>query len=170
MGKCLQVLKIAQKNAGKLWQPCWAPKRNGYCSECSKDLPANRPRVAWKKFWCLFLECTLRYESHLLSICGGHSQKSKAICPAFPHHFLPSMLCVLAPCEVELPKAHLPKCPLRRDNPWVPHAGAELQGRDLQRATNDICIAPLLARSGAQSMDGLMEQLGAVVKLKITTD
>ena len=21
---------------------------------------------------------------------------------------------------------HLPKCPLRRDNPWVPNAGAEL--------------------------------------------
>ena len=57
--------------------------------------------------------------------------------------------------------AHLPKCPLRRDNPWVPHAGAELRGRDLQRARNDICIAPRLARSRAQSMDSLMEQLTA---------
>ena len=46
----------------------------------------------------------------------------------------------------------------------------ELRGRDLQRATNDICIAPRLARSGAQSMDDLMEQLSAVVQLMSITD
>ena len=34
----------------------------------------------------------------------------------------------------------------------LPLAGAELRGRDLQRATNDIYIAPRLAQSGAQSM------------------
>ena len=34
---------------------------------------------------------------------------------------------------------HLPKkWPLRSENPWVPHAGAELRRRDLQRGTNDI--------------------------------
>ena len=42
--------------------------------------------------------------------------------------------------------------------------------RDLQRATNDICILPHLARFGAQSMDGLMEQLSAVIQLKSITD
>ena len=31
-----------------------------------------------------------------------------------------------------------------------------------KRATNDICIAPRLARSGTQNMDGLVEQLSAV--------
>ena len=65
---------------------------------------------------------------------------------------------------------HIPKCPLRRDNPWVPHIGAELRGRDLPRATNNICIAPRLARSVAQSLDGLMEQRSAVVQLKSITD
>ena len=65
---------------------------------------------------------------------------------------------------------HLPKCPLWRDNPWVPHAGAELRGCDPQRATNDICIAPRLARFGAQSMDSLMEQVGAVVQLSSTPE
>ena len=29
--------------------------------------------VAQNKFWCLFLKCTLRYESHLLSISAEHS-------------------------------------------------------------------------------------------------
>ena len=65
---------------------------------------------------------------------------------------------------------HLPKCPLRRDNPWVLHAGADLRGRDLQRATNNICSTPHLARSGAQSMDGLMDQLSAIFQLKSITD
>ena len=65
---------------------------------------------------------------------------------------------------------HLPKCTLRRDNHWVPHAGAKIRGRDLQRATNDICIAPRLARSGTQSMDGLMEQLSVEIQLKSITD
>ena len=50
------------------------------------------------------------------------------------------------------------------------HAGAELPGWDLQRATNGICIALRLARSGAQSMEGLMEQLSAVVQLKSIMD
>ena len=65
---------------------------------------------------------------------------------------------------------HLSKCPLRRDNLWVPHAGAELRGRDLQRATNDICVAPHLARFGTQNMDGLVEQHSAVVQLRSITD
>ena len=59
---------------------------------------------------------------------------------------------------------HLSKCPLRRDNPRVPHAGAKLPGRD------GICMVSLLAQSGAQSMDGLMEQLSAVVQIKSITD
>ena len=62
------------------------------------DLPANRPRVARKKFWCQFLKRTVRYESHLVTISAKHFQKSSAICPAFFCHFLPSMLCVPAPC------------------------------------------------------------------------
>ena len=77
--------------------------------------------------------------------------------------------CYVFTCK-GLALTHLSKCPLRRDNPLVPHAGAELRGRDLQRATNDICIAPRLARSGAQSMDGLMEQVSAVFQLKSITD
>ena len=64
----------------------------------------------------------------------------------------------------------LPKCPLRRDSPWVPHARAELRGQNLQGATNDICIAPHLARFGAQSMDGLMEQTSVAVQLKSITE
>ena len=63
------------------------------------DLPGNHPRVAWKKFWCRFLKCTVRYESHLVTISAKRFQKSPAKCPAFPYHFLPSMLCVAAPCE-----------------------------------------------------------------------
>ena len=64
---------------------------------------------------------------------------------------------------------HLPKCSQRRDHPWVPHATDELQGRDLQNATNDICEA-CLAQSDTQSMQGLIEQLSAVVQLEGTTD
>ena len=37
------------------------------------DLLANRPRVAWNKFWCQFLKCALRCEPHLLSISAAHS-------------------------------------------------------------------------------------------------
>ena len=62
------------------------------------DLPANRPRVARKKFWCRFLKRTVRYESHLVTISAKRFQKSPAKCPAFSCHFLPSMLCVPAPC------------------------------------------------------------------------
>ena len=69
------------------------------------DLPANRPRVAQKKFWCRFLKCTVRYESHLVTIRAKHFQKSSAICPAFSCHFLPSMPCVPAPCEGLVPVA-----------------------------------------------------------------
>ena len=65
---------------------------------------------------------------------------------------------------------HLPRWRLRRDHPWVPHVEAEFRGRDLERATNDICIAPRLARFGAQSMDGLMSQLSAAVQVKSITD
>ena len=64
------------------------------------DLPGNRPRVARKKFWGRFLKCTTQYESHLVTISAKCFPKSPAKCPAFSCHFLPSMLCVPAPCEV----------------------------------------------------------------------
>ena len=63
------------------------------------DLPANHPQVAWKKFWCRFPKCTVRYKSYLVSVSAERFQKSPAKCPAFSCHFLPSMLCVPAPCD-----------------------------------------------------------------------
>ena len=81
-----------------------------------------------------------------------------------PHNFSDVFTCK------GLALTHLPKCPLRRDNPWVTHTGAELRGRDLQGATNNIRIAPHLARSRAQSMDALMKQLSAILQLKSITD
>ena len=56
------------------------------------------PYICRKKFWCPFLKCTVRYESHLVTISAKRFQKSPAKCPAFFRHFLPSMLCVPAPC------------------------------------------------------------------------
>ena len=38
---------------------------------------------------------------------------------------------------------------------------------DVQCATNELCIAPSLARFGAQSMDGLMEQLREVIQIVV---
>ena len=50
-------------------------------------LPANRPRLARKKCWCRFLKCTVRYESHLVTIIDKLFQKALAICSAFSCHF-----------------------------------------------------------------------------------
>ena len=71
------------------------------------DLPANRPRVAQKKFGCRFLKCTVRYESHLVTISAKRFQKSPAKCPAFSCHFLLSMLCVPAPCASDVFIVHV---------------------------------------------------------------
>ena len=76
----LEVFKVARKNAQKFWQPARDPKRNQYRLE--------------------FLICTMRYESHLVTISAKRFQKSPAKCPAFSCLFLPSMLCVPAPCGV----------------------------------------------------------------------
>ena len=65
---------------------------------------------------------------------------------------------------------HLQNCPLRTDNPWGPQAGAELRGLDLQRATNNMCIALRLPQPGAQSKDGLIQEFTAVFQLKRFTD
>ena len=51
------------------------------------DLPTNHPQVAQKKFWCLFPQCTVRYESHLVTISAKHFPKSLAICPAISCRF-----------------------------------------------------------------------------------
>ena len=40
-----------RKTARKFWQPTRAPKRNQYRLECSRDLPAEVPWNARKKFW-----------------------------------------------------------------------------------------------------------------------
>ena len=60
--------------------------------------PADRAGGARKKFWLGLPRSTLQYESHLLSMNAEHPQISLAICSAFSYHFLPSMLCVPAPC------------------------------------------------------------------------
>ena len=86
----LQVFKVARKNARKFWQPARDPKRNEYHLECSMDLPGNRPRVARKKYWRRFMKCTMRFESHLVTLSAKRFQKSPAKCPAFSFHFLPS--------------------------------------------------------------------------------
>ena len=57
---------------------------------------------------------------------------------------------------------HLPKCPLRRDDPHL--------CKHPTTSSYNKRYAPRLARSGAQSMDGLMEQLSAVVQLKSIMD
>ena len=62
------------------------------------DFPADRAGGARKKFWLRLPKSTLQYESHLLSINAEHPQISRTICSAFSCHFLPSVLCVLAPC------------------------------------------------------------------------
>ena len=94
-----EVFKIARKNAAKFRQPARDPKHNQYRLKCSMDIPANRLRVARNKSWCRFLKCTVRYESHLVTISAKRFQTSPAKCPIFSCHFLPSMLCVPAPCE-----------------------------------------------------------------------
>ena len=43
------------KTAPKFWQPAEAQKRNQYRLECYRDLPAEVPWKAWKKFWSLNL-------------------------------------------------------------------------------------------------------------------
>ena len=75
------------------------------------DIPANRPRLSRKKFWCRFMKCTVRYESHLVTMSAKCFQNSLAKCPGFSCHFLPSMLCVPAPCVVELCFLYLDICP-----------------------------------------------------------
>ena len=60
--------------------------------------PADRAGGARKKFWLGLPRSTLQYESHLLSMNAEHPQISRAICSVFSYHFLPSMLCVPAPC------------------------------------------------------------------------
>ena len=52
--------------------------------------PADRAGGARKKFWLGLPRSTLQYESHLLSIPKYPEQ--------FRANFLPSMLCVPAPC------------------------------------------------------------------------
>ena len=49
-------------------------------------------------------------------------------------------------CNHRRPPLHAPR------SSW-----ASSRGWDLRHATNNICIAPRLAESGAQSMDGLMK-------------
>ena len=66
------------------------------------DFPANRPRVPRKKFWCQFVKRAARCQSHLVTISAKRFQQLLAKCPAFSCHFLPSMLCVPAPCAVLL--------------------------------------------------------------------
>ena len=85
----VEVFKVARKIARNFWQPTRDPKHNRYRLECCMDLPGNRPRVARK-----------RYESHLVTISAKRFQKFPAKCPAFSCHFLPSVLCVPAPCVV----------------------------------------------------------------------
>ena len=62
------------------------------------DFPGNRAGGARKKFCLGPPKSTLLHESHLLSITAEHLQISLAICSPFLCYFLPSMLCVPAPC------------------------------------------------------------------------
>ena len=74
--------------------------------------PADRAGGARKKFWLGLPRSTLQYESPLLSKNAEHPQISRAICSAFFYDFLPSMLCVPAPCaapDATSPHSTLPR-------------------------------------------------------------